>query len=296
VTGGRVTRGGVTEGGIESINFIKAHACGNDFLIVDAGQVAGRDLASLSRELCARTTGIGADGVEYLTQISDREGRIRLHNADGSHGEISGNGTRCVAAWMAYQAGLRPGDEVRIETDAGMRIGRVESTAGAEFRFTTGMGVPTVRRVTVKLDGDVDVDGAVVGMGNPQFVALVENKQFVVAGRTWQEAGAAICSHPDFPAQTNVEFVRRMADDLIEIRIYERGVGPTSSSGTGTSASAAAMIALEGAPRRLRVLAPGGEQLVEWPGESEELQLTGPAVVVARGQWLPGSGLPGSGQ
>lgn len=274
--------------GGREIEFTKAHACGNDFLIVDAGHVDGRDLTRLSRELCARTTGIGADGVEYLTQTSEREGRIHLYNADGSRGEISGNGTRCVAAWMAYQAGLQAGDEVRIETDAGMRIGRLESAAGAEFRFTTGMGVPTVRRVTVMLDGDVAIEGAVVGMGNPQFVSVVENKHFVVAGRMWQEAGAAICTHPDFPAQTNVEFVRRVADDLIEIRIYERGVGPTSSSGTGTSASAAAMIALEGAPSRLRVLAPGGEQLVEWPSADAELQLTGPAVVLARGQWLPG--------
>jgi diaminopimelate epimerase len=270
------------------IEFTKAHACGNDFLIVDAGQVVGHDLARLAREMCARTTGIGADGVEYLTQSSAREGRIHLYNADGSAAEISGNGTRCVAAWMAYQAGLIAGDEVRIETDAGMRIGRLESFAGAEFHFTTGMGVPQVRRVTVSLDTGVEVEGAVVAMGNPQFVALLENKHFVVGGHTWQEAGAMICTHPDFPAQTNVEFVRRLTDDLIEIRIYERGVGPTSSSGTGTSASAAMMIALEGAPTRLRVLAPGGEQVVVWNGGDDELQLTGPAVVLARGQWLPG--------
>jgi diaminopimelate epimerase len=270
------------------IEFTKAHACGNDFLIVDEKQVAGHDLVRLSRELCARTTGIGADGVEYLTQTSEREGRIHLYNADGSRGEISGNGTRCVAAWMAYQAALRAGDEIHVETDAGVRVGRLESADGNEFRFTTGMGVPTVQRMTVTLDGDVAIEGAVVAMGNPQFVSVVENKHFVVAGRTWQEAGAAICTHPDFPAQTNVEFVRRVADDLIEIRIYERGVGPTSSSGTGTSASAAMMMALEGVPRRLRVLAPGGEQLVEWPDASAELQLTGPAVVLARGQWLAG--------
>ena len=95
---------------------------------------------------------------------------------------------------------------------------------------------------------------------------MVENKHFVVVGASWQEAGAAICTHPDFPAGTNVEFVRRVAEDAIEIRIYERGVGPTSSSGTGTSASAAMMMALEGAPRRLRVLAPGGEQVVDMAG------------------------------
>jgi diaminopimelate epimerase len=268
------------------IEFVKAHACGNDFLVVDAGQVAGRDLAQTSRQLCSRTTGVGADGVEYLTQMGHREGRIRLHNADGSRGEISGNGTRCVAAWLAYQGGLQPPDEVRIETDAGVRIGRLESAAGTEFRFTTAMGVPQVRRQRVKLDWSMTAESAFVDMGNPQFIVMVKDDDFAIAGRPWQQVGAAICTHPDFPAGTNVEFVRRLAEDLIEIRIYERGVGPTSSSGTGTSASAAAMIALQGAPTRLRVLAPGGEQLVEWPSLGEELQLTGPAAIVARGQWL----------
>jgi diaminopimelate epimerase len=270
------------------IEFTKAHACGNDFLIIDAKQVGGWDLARLSREMCARTTGIGADGVEYLTLRNEREAAIRLYNADGSPAELSGNGTRCVAAWMAYQAGLHAGDQVRVETDAGMRICRLESASGAEFQFTTGMGVPQVRRATVTLDRDLTVEGAVVAMGNPQFVAMVKNEEFSVGGRPWQQVGAAICTHPDFPAQTNVELVRRLADDRIEIRIYERGVGPTSSSGTGTSASAAAMMALEGAPSRLRVLAPGGEQLVEWPGAGAELRLTGPAVVLAHGQWLAG--------
>jgi diaminopimelate epimerase len=272
----------------DCIAFVKAHACGNDFLIVEEAQAAGRDLGQLARELCSRTTGVGADGVEYLTTISEREGRIRLHNADGSHGEISGNGTRCVAAWMAYQAGLQPGSEVRIETDAGVRACRLESMAGTEFRFTTGMGSPAVERKTVRLAGGRVVEGAVIAVGNPQFVALADNEEFMVAGRGWEEAGEAICTHSDFPAQTNVEFVRRLAKDLIEIRIYERGVGPTSSSGTGTSASAAMMMALENAPRRLRVLAPGGEQLVEWSSPNEELLLTGPAVIVARGQWLAG--------
>jgi diaminopimelate epimerase len=237
--------------------------------------------------MCARTTGIGADGVEYLTQWSEREGAIHLYNADGSAAELSGNGTRCVAAWMAYRAGLGAGDEVRIETDAGLRVCRIESADGAVFQFTTGMGVPTARRATVRLDDGMEIDGAVIAMGNPQFVALAENKHFVMGGRAWQDAGAAICTHPDFPAGTNVEFVRRLAEDAIEIRIYERGVGPTSSSGTGTSASAAMMMALEGAPRRLRVVAPGGEQIVEWPDTESELHLTGPAVVLAQGQWLP---------
>lgn len=270
------------------IEFAKAHACGNDFLIVDAAQIVGRDAGQIAREMCARTTGIGADGVEYLTQTSEREGAIHLYNADGTAAELSGNGTRCVAAWMAYRAGLRAGEDVRLHTDAGLRICRLEAVTGAEFQFTTAMGVPRVRRQTVTLHGGVAVEGAVVDVGNPQFVTVVDHDAFAVAGRAWQEVGAAICTHGDFPAGTNVEFVRRLGGDRIEIRIYERGVGPTSSSGTGTSASAAAMMELEGAPRCLRVVAPGGEQVVEWPDAAAELKLTGPAVVLARGEWLAG--------
>jgi diaminopimelate epimerase len=269
------------------IEFTKAHACGNDFLIVDAWPVQGRDLGQLARGMCARTTGIGADGVEFLTQRNEREGAIHLYNADGSAAELSGNGTRCVAAWMAYRAGLGAGDEIRVDTDAGTRMCRIESADGAGFQFTTGMGVPTVHRATVRLDDGFEVEGAIVAMGNPQFVARAENADFVVGGRSWQLVGAAICTHPDFPAGTNVEFVRGLGEDAIEIRIYERGVGPTSSSGTGTSASAAMMMELQGAPRRLRVVAPGGEQIVEWRDARSELQLTGPAVVLAHGQWLP---------
>jgi diaminopimelate epimerase len=134
---------------------------------------------------------------------------------------------------------------------------------------------------------DAEIKGAVVSTGNPHFVISVADESFTVAGRPWQEIGAAICTHPDFPNETNVEFVHRLASDRLAIRIYERGVGPTSSSGTGTSATAAAMIALEGMPATLRVLAPGGEQIVTWTGGEAELQLTGPAVVLASGTWLP---------
>lgn len=268
------------------VEFAKAHACGNDFLIVDATQAKGRDPGRLAQEMCARTTGIGADGVEYLTQRNEREGAIHLYNADGTAAELSGNGTRCVAAWMAYRAGLSAGDEVRLETDAGMRVCRLEAVKGAEFCFTTEMGVPRVSRRQVKLAGRMTVDSVYVDMGNPQLIVQVRAEDFSLAGRPWQEVGAAICTHPDFPAGTNVEFVRRLENDRIEIRIYERGVGPTSSSGTGTSASAAAVMTMENAPRRLRVLAPGGEQVVEWPDEAAELRLTGPAVVLAGGRWL----------
>ncbi len=264
----------------------KAHACGNDFLIVDDAAARGREYAELARALCARTTGIGADGVEFLTKTGARAGRIRLHNADGSVAEISGNGTRCVAAWIAYEHDLAEGDTVLLQTDAGLRQCRIEKRESARFLITSGMGAPTVERHRLTLAGGSAVDGALVSIGNPHFVIVVENSDFSVAGRPWETIGREICFHPDFPNQANVEFVRIAEPGHIEIRIFERGVGPTSSSGTGSSAAAATVIALRQASKAVRVQSPGGEQSVVWDGGAGELQLTGPAQIIMTGDVL----------
>jgi diaminopimelate epimerase len=272
------------------IPFTKAHACGNDFLIVTEEAAADHDRVNLTRRLCARSTGIGADGVEYFAWTGSRSGRIRLHNADGSIAEISGNGTRCVAAWMALERGFRPGDELRIETDAGPRVCRVNALkTDGEFtvEVTAGMGVPSFAPRTVTLANGLAVAGVEVSTGNPHFVIVVDNTEFVIAGKSWQEIGAAICVHHDFPHQTNVEFLRIINPQKIEIRIFERGVGPTSSSGTGSSASATAALALNGCQSPLTVVAPGGAQTVEWDGPGKELRLTGPASLIARGEAWP---------
>ena len=269
------------------ISFTKAHACGNDFLIVTEDAAAGHEWAALTRRLCARNTGVGADGVEFFAWTGLRSGRIRLHNADGSRAEISGNGTRCVAAWMAEERNAQPGDVLEIETDAGLRVCRVNDVhAGAEFSVdvTTGMGVPQFGPRVVTISGGVQVTGIQVSTGNPHFVIFPETPDFSVDRQKWQSIGQQICGHPDFPYQTNVEFVRVLNPAEIEIRIFERGVGPTTSSGTGTAASAVAAIGLRGCTSPLRVIAPGGAQTVEWHGAGTELQLTGPAALIARGE------------
>ncbi len=269
------------------IPFTKAHACGNDFLVVTEEAVAGRDWAELTRRLCARNTGVGADGVEFFAWTGERSGRIRLHNADGSIAEISGNGTRCVAAWMADARGAQAGDALEIETDAGLRVchvNAVNAMDGFTVDVTMGMGVPQFAPRTVTIPGGVQVGGVEVSTGNPHFVIVVDNAEFSVDRQRWQSIGQQICGHPDFPYQTNVEFVRMVSAGEIEIRIFERGVGPTTSSGTGTSASATAAIALHGCVSPLRVVAPGGAQSVAWSGPGTELMLTGPAALIARGE------------
>ncbi len=281
------------------IPFTKAHACGNDFLIVTEEAAAGRHWANLARNLCARNTSIGADGIEFFRWINKTNrketgpasGRIRLHNADGSIAEISGNGTRCVAAWMAESLGSEPGDELHIETDAGLRICRIDAvhtSPGYSVEVTSGMGLPTNALKVVKLADGQEISGTTVSTGNPHFVVVVDNRDFSVAGHSWESIGAEICVHPDFPHQTNVEFLRFIRDREIEIRIFERGVGPTTSSGTGSSASATAAIALGLVQSPLTVVAPGGAQSIAWDGRGTELFLTGPATLIARGEaWEP---------
>ena len=269
------------------IPFTKTHACGNDFLIVTEEAVVESDWAELTRRLCARNTGVGADGIEFFAWTGLRSGRIRLHNADGSIAEISGNGTRCVAAWMAEARNAEAGDVLEIETDAGLRVCRLNAVrATSEFSVdvTTGMGVPQFTPRPVTIPGGVQVQGVQVSTGNPHFVIIVDNDEFSVDRQRWQSIGQQICAHPDFPYQTNVEFVRIMSPDEIEIRIFERGVGPTTSSGTGTSACATAAIGLHGCTSPLSVIAPGGSQIVDWKGPGTELQLTGPAALIARGE------------
>ncbi len=269
------------------IRFTKAHACGNDFLIVREDSTADGERASLTRRLCARHSGIGADGVEFFAWTGPASGRVWLHNADGSAAEISGNGTRCAAAWMAEALGCQAGDKLQISTDAGVRECRVDKICrepGFTAEITTAMGVPRFAPHSLLLGDGTEIVGVEVSTGNPHFVIVVEDEQFVAAGRGWESLGAEIFAHKDFPGQTNVEFVHVVNEHSIAIRIFERGVGPTSSSGTGSSAAAVAALALRGCTSPLTVSAPGGAQTVAWSGPGAELFLTGPAALIARGE------------
>ena len=267
------------------IPFTKAHACGNDFLILDES-VANRRHAALARSLCARHTGIGADGVEFVDR-RHRSGELflRLFNADGSEAEISGNGTRCVAAFLAH---TEHRSELILGTHGGPRHCRVLSSSGSAYQIETGMSVPRVMPRSLAFDGLPDgaaeIEGAMVNVGNPHFVLFVDTDDFSAHGLPWQQLGARIATDPRFPHGTNVEFVRVLDSGEIAFRIYERGCGPTTSSGTGTCAAAGAAIALRGASRSLTVAAEGGSQQIAWSSPHAEMLLTGPAELLCQGQ------------
>jgi diaminopimelate epimerase len=265
------------------IPFVKAHACGNDFLVVEE-KLANDNHAAMARLLCSRNYSVGADGVEFLARKEDGTFFLRLFNADGSEAELSGNGTRCVAAWLAYSEGLR---DTTMGTPGGTKQCRViECGDGAHeehFLIQTSMGVPKVHEQIVIVDGVGEVAGAVVDVGNPHFVIFTDHPAFHSNGLGWEELGAMICTHHDFPKGTNVEFVQVISKSEIAFRIFERGVGPTQSSGTGTSASAAASIVLRRCDRSLTASSLGGAQQVVW-NDGEQLMLTGPAEIVCKGQ------------
>ncbi len=275
------------------IPFIKAHACGNDFLILnepsDEPHTQRVRHADLTRKLCARTTGIGADGIEFLDRRPDGSLLLRLFNADGSEAELSGNGTRCVAAWLAHSEGL---SDVALGTHGGLRTCRVIECTPPTYLIETEMGIPRVMPRTIVIPGVGEIPGAMVNVGNPHFVLFIDSEDspaddFSAHGLPWQQLGAKIAASPLFPHGTNVEFVRILSPTEIAFRIYERGCGPTTSSGTGTCASSAAAMSLRHTARELTAIAEGGPQRTVWPDAASPMRLTGPAEIICTGEVSP---------
>lgn len=262
------------------MHFWKAHAYGNDFLYAAFADVVGGDLPALARHMCARTTGVGADGL-ILFEAHPGGARMRLHNADGSLAEVSGNGVRGLAALLAHQQSLAVGEALVIETDAGAkRLELVSRDDHARPVFRASMGQPERLTRQAVVVGDDSLPLITVWMGNPQAVWLVDT----LDPREMLRVGAALQQHPAFPDAVNLELARVVTPTEIEILIYERGVGPTHSSGTGSCAAAVAAAAYGGAARELDVVAPGGRQRVEW--HEDGVYLTGWAEVLCEGTWL----------
>jgi diaminopimelate epimerase len=267
----------------EPIDLWKAHAYGNDFLYAPADAVAARGLdpVAFARATCARHTGVGADGLILFTHDGP-QATMRLLNADGSPSEVSGNGLRGLAAIVATAIALPAGEAIVVATGAGeKRITLVEREPSGRLLFRADMGgVEDLRRVTLDAAGE-RFDAVALRVGNPQCIILTDRLDEARLHRL----GPALQGHPAFPDAVNVELAVVESADRVRILIWERGVGPTESSGTGSCASAVAAAAFGGASRAVDVVAPGGTQRVEWD-EGGTVWLTGWAEIVLRGQWL----------
>jgi len=236
--------------------------------------VPAADLPSMARSICNRHTGMGADG-----WILIRDTAIRLFNADGGEAEISGNGTRCAAALLVDSG--RAADALTITTGAGPKQLRLIERAGHRYVFEMDMGRPVFHEHQVHFllplkNGAREV--TILDVGNPQCAVFVD--QFPA---DWEAVGREIEAHPHFPKRTNVSFVRPVDPHTIEVRFYERGVGVTQSSGTGSTGAAVAAILRKAAASPVRVLTPAGESLrLRW---DDSVYLTGPAEIIGVGEF-----------
>ena len=236
------------------------------------------DLPAIARAICDRHTGMGADGWMLIEPAgAGDDGAIRLFNSDGSEAEISGNGTRCAAAFLMEHG--HEGPEVRVRTGAGIKPLRLLERAGHRFLFEMNMGRPEFRadRISLPLAAGAR-DATLVWVGNPQCALPVADFDF-----DWRKLGAEIERHPHFPNRTNVSFLRARDEHTLEVRFWERGAGETMSSGTGSAGAFAAAVRRGLIRAPARVLTPAGPLDLRW---DDEIYLTGPAEIVGEGVFL----------
>jgi diaminopimelate epimerase len=259
------------------VPFTKAHGAKNDFLLTWMNEAPRTTLPDVAIAICDRHTGIGADGWMLVEAAAGSDhASIRLFNSDGSEAEISGNGTRCAAAFL-IQAGHR-GNDIPIKTGAGLKWLKLISREDNRFLFEMNMGTPVVESTgPFRIDGQ-SFEATILNVGNPQCALFVDDLP-----EDWQRVGAAVGRDIRFPNGTNVSFVKRAGPASIDVRFFERGAGETMSSGTGSTGAAVAAIVRGWVSTPVTVMTPAGDLRVEW--DAGEASLTGPAEIVARGEF-----------
>jgi len=253
------------------------HGAENDFLISWGDRLPRLDLPAVARHICARTTGVGADGWMLVWRTEDGL-RSRLFNADGSEPEISGNGTRCAAAF-AHLEGHVSGAEVVVTTAAGPKRLKLMERNKTKFSFEMDMGLPRFEEIRNSLRlGKRDWDVSILDVGNPQCAIFVDEFP-----HDWRAIAAEAEGLGRFPKRSNVSVVKRISEHAIEAVFYERGVGETRSSGTGSTGAAVAAILRGEVKSPVEVRTPAGSLMLRW---DESVFLTGPAELICRGTYV----------
>jgi diaminopimelate epimerase len=256
------------------IPFTKAHGALNDFLLTWREQLPSSfDAAAAAVAICERHTGAGADGWLLVSLGDGANGAIELWNSDGSRSEISGNGTRCAAAFLIEAN--KATDDVHILTGAGVKHLRLLGRDGRRFSFEMNMGEAVVEQLRADV---LDHDATILNVGNPQCAIFVGHFDF-----DWRTLGAEVEKHWQFPNRTNVSFITVQDEHTLDVRFFERGAGETMSSGTGSTGAAAAAFARGLVKSPVRVLTPAGPLELRWEGQ--DILLAGPAEIVAAGEF-----------
>lgn len=283
------------------MHFTKLEGLGNDFIVVDAVLVREQAIPEFARRICERHFGVGADGL-LLCEMGAESGvfRMRIFNADGGEAELSGNGLRCLAAWLFHERRIA-GTEVCIETQAGRKRLQLIRSAARDYWLEVDMGVPILERAKIAFlpavepaslvgcelpVGETRYPVTITSMGNPHCSLFTGDFNLL----DWETLGCQIERHPYFPNRTNVEFIRVVSRGEIEVRFWERGVGKTLSSGTGSCAATVAAILSGYTGRQVKVRTLGGDMEVIWEDDGT-LRLKGPAKLICAGEYFDDASL-----
>ncbi len=276
------------------MRFSKMHGIGNDYVYVSTfDQPSPPNPEKLAIAVSDRHFGIGSDGLILIMPSERADARMRMFNADGSEGEMCGNGVRCVAKYLRDH-GLVHEDRVTIETGRGVLTLELEMADGAVRRVRVDMGTPILdpERIPTRLEGrpPVDVplrvDGrdlavTAVSMGNPHAVIYVDDAEAFPLGAL----GPRIENDDAFPRRVNVHVVEVYGPDEVRMRTWERGSGITLACGTGACAVCVAGVLTGRSSRRILAHLPGGDLELEWLDDAAPVFMTGPATEVFSGEW-----------
>ncbi len=264
------------------INFCKFHGFGNDYIVIEQSDLAEvENLSEFSQKICHRNTGVGSDGIAVLEKLENEtvDYSCRIINPDGSEAGFSGNGTRCAVAYLYYK-NLWSNENLKLQTKSGIKNYQFLSREENTFWFCAELGEPIGIADCGLRIADLELSTITLDVGNPVCAIFVDD--FDALG--WRNIGKEIESHTHFPERTNVVFVKIIDRENIEIRIWERGAGETSSSGTCSIAAAVASAFAEKTLRQVSVHAEGGTTETVWR-EDGEMLITGRADLAFCGVW-----------
>lgn len=277
------------------IRFAKMEGLGNDFILLDdrkgtIGNAAGYD--ELSKQLCSRHFGIGADGIIAIGESETHDFTFTIFNSDGSRAQMCGNGMRCFAKYL-YENEITAKEELAVETDVGTVSPKIfPDDHGQVQSVRVDMGEPIFAPVRIPFIGagerivaekiqtrQGEETVTVLSMGNPHAVVFVED----ISGVDIERRGRALETHERFPAGTNTEFIQVLNPDELVMKVWERGAGPTLACGTGACAALVAARLNNLSSNAAAVHLDGGDLLIEWNRENNHIYKTGPARLVFTG-------------
>ena len=274
------------------MKFTKMQGIGNDYVYVNCFEEKVEDPAALAKFVSDRHFGIGSDGLILIKPSKNADFTMDMYNADGSQGEMCGNGIRCVAKYV-YDKGLTDQQQISIETLAGIKYLDLTVEDGKVVLVRVDMGepeliaekIPVIADSEKVIDAPIEIDGTTyhmtcVSMGNPHCVVFMDD----VENFEIEKTGSLFENYKDFPKRINTEFVKVIDEHTLQMRVWERGSGETLACGTGACATAVAAILNEHCNGEILIHLLGGDLKIEWDKETNHVFMTGPAAISFEGE------------